>query len=191
MSIEQEYKFSIEEENSIEVNLRKMGARGGERVHELTVMFDNKQNQMLEKDSRLRVRTRTFKDGSSVAILSFKQPLSREGVKQEIEHEVSVDNVIALKMILKEIGYEPVSSYERYRTDYSLGKGSQKIQVSIDELPFGKFVEIEGNNIDQITNLASSLGFDPSNHIPNSYDGIYDQIERTLGRKSNPHIRFN
>jgi len=187
--IEKEYKFQIDNKHQIESRLREMGAVGGERVHELTVMYDNPDKIMEKKDGRLRIRTRKCKGKEEIQI-SYKKPLSRAGIKQEIEYQTVVGNKEMMERIIDEMGFFPVSSYERYRTEYHIGNGKESIEISIDELPFGNYIEIEGNNIDAMRNVATRLGLNLDEHIENSYDGIFNDLERKEGKIPTPHIRF-
>lgn len=189
-NIESEYKFELTNKERLVLQLIEIGAQGGERAHELTVMYDNSDQHMNKKDARLRVRTKTTGDGNSEVSISYKQPLSREGLKREIEYQTIVKSKEMLELIIDEMGYKQVSSYERYRTDYHIGSGDDLIEISIDELPFGNFVEIEGSNLEKISDLALKLGFNKDMHIENSYDGIFNTIERKAGREPSPHIKF-
>jgi adenylate cyclase class 2 len=51
--------------------------------------------------------------------------------------------------------------------------------ITIDELPYGKFVEIEGENPEQISELAKKLGLNPQKAIPASYQGLFEQLKAT------------
>ena len=46
--------------------------------------------------------------------------------------------------------------YEKYRTTYSLGD----VLVTLDEMPYGHFSEIEGPNAARLQEIAESLWLD-------------------------------
>lgn len=188
--IETELKLQIGLVEAFRGKVLTIGKEVEERTHELTVMYDNQQTLMQITDGRLRVRTKTNSKGSLI-VLSYKKPLNREGIKQEIEHETHVEDKESLERILENIGFFPVSSYERYRTNFLVEDHDQSALVSLDELPFGNYVEIEGNDIDFIQQVAISLGLNPQDHLENSYDGIYNALEFAKGNNPNPHIKFS
>ena len=73
--------------------------------------------------------------------MTYKGPASGLGgarLRQEIEFEVS-DFAIA-RAFLEALGYQVMMIYEKYRAAYDL----DGVEISLDELPYGTFVEIEG-----------------------------------------------
>ncbi|NTU73728.1 CYTH domain-containing protein [Candidatus Roizmanbacteria bacterium] len=140
-------------------------------------------------DSRLRLRTKTLPNGESTHILSYKKPLTREGIKREIEHESAITNGRGVDGLLNSLGFHPVSSYERFRTSWLDCK--QGVHLDLDEFPFGNYIEVEGNNIQALEKYIRQLGLDKNAHLTRSYDGIYYDLEKSKGNFSpNTHIRF-
>jgi len=131
------------------------------RVYEKTTMYDNRESLMQTTDGRIRLR----RSGNKFE-LSYKRPITREGIKKEIEYETEVSDIEQMEKILKEMGFEPTTSYERYRT--TIKKANAKI--TIDEYPFATFIEIEGNE-KVITKLANDLGL--KNNITKSCDTLF------------------
>ena len=129
--IEIELKFEVDEEFAAELHRRYSF---GDYLYQLTVMFD-KENELQGVDARLRLR----KTGELVT-LDYKKPLSRFGVKQELEKTIRVDSFENAEAILRLLNYFPVSSYEKYRAR----KEIDGQEVAIDKYPFAVFVEIEG-----------------------------------------------
>ena len=75
------------------------------------------------------------------AILTYKERFaSTRAIKQQREDETGVEDAQALAAILDALGYKPALIYEKRRATWRL-KGAE---VVIDELPFGLFAEIEG-----------------------------------------------
>jgi len=70
--------------------------------------------------------------------------------------------------ILRALGYEPTFRYEKFRAEWSDGRG----QVVVDETPIGNFGEIEGAPrwIDQ---TAKKLGIRPEHYITETYAGLF------------------
>lgn len=193
--IEKEYKLPVSDISLLASRLRLLGADEGPRNHELTVMYDNESQLMERIDGRIRLRTITSPSGEEKITLSFKKPLVREGIKQEIEHETVVNDKKAMQSILEAMGFNEVSSYERFRTNFTynvalIGQTSGLVEIDIDEFPFGNFVEVEGEDISLMKAVLLQLELDPENHIGQSYDGLYQSIEREKGNIPNTHIRF-
>jgi adenylate cyclase class 2 len=66
--------------------------------------------------------------------------------------------------ILERIGLEPVQVYEKYRETYEM----ENVEIVIDQMPFGDFVELEGEERD-IRETAGKLGLDWRERILANY----------------------
>ncbi|MGH9945422.1 MAG: class IV adenylate cyclase, partial [Pyrinomonadaceae bacterium] len=77
----------------------------------------------------------------SRAILTYKQRgSSTSAIKRQLEEETEVKDPEALAAILEALGYRPALVYEKRRATWRVGGA----EVVLDELPFGLFAEIEG-----------------------------------------------
>lgn len=182
--IEIEYKFEITPGEIDEIRSRLFDLGFAEhlpRTHELTVMYDNPQEIMQITDGRVRLR----KTGEKTQI-SYKKPLTREGVKREIEHQTDVGNFGVMEEILEAMDYRRKSSYERYRTIFQGGN----VEVMIDEFPFAIFVEIEGSDGD-IGAVAEKLGFDLLKNLTESCDTLFTKWREERGLKPALHMTFD
>jgi hypothetical protein len=70
--------------------------------------------------------------------------------------------------------------YEKYRTTYALQPSEGFVQIMLDELPYGPFVEIEGETVDAIHAVADQLGLHWDAAIGTSYNTLFDRARRTL-----------
>jgi adenylate cyclase class 2 len=75
------------------------------------------------------------------------------------------------------LGYKEVVVYEKYRTVYRLGD----VEVALDELPYGDFVEIEAPNNPLIEGVVQMLGLDGSHAVDINYLGLFTRIKDSLG----------
>jgi len=76
------------------------------------------------------------------AVFTFKEQIAgTSAVKRRREDETGVADADALAAILDALGYRPAVVYEKRRTTWLVAG----VEVVIDELPFGLFVEIEGD----------------------------------------------
>lgn len=182
--IEIELKFEIErkEIENLLIRLQKYKfSFVGDRTYEKTVMFDNKEQVMQKTDGRIRLRS----SGDS-AELCYKKPLTREGIKKEIEHEVVVSNFEITEKILNEMGFYPTTSYERYRI---LLIDHNKTKVMVDEYPFATFLEIEGAE-NNIIKIGSKLGLKLNKNLTDACDTLFQKWREARGLPFKPHMRF-
>lgn len=90
-----------------------------------------------EKNAILRVRIIGER-----AILTYKIRLAGTGeIKRQIEEETEVADPVAIQTIVKELGFSPVLIYEKRRRTWRF----RSVEIVLDELPFGLFMEIEGS----------------------------------------------
>lgn len=75
------------------------------------------------------------------AVLTYKERYgTTAAIKQQREDETEVTDASALVSILEALGYTPALVYEKRRETWQLND----VEVVLDELPFGWFIEIEG-----------------------------------------------
>jgi adenylate cyclase class 2 len=66
--------------------------------------------------------------------------------------------------------------YEKYRTTYEF----EDTLIMLDELPYGDFVEIEGETAEQIQAVATKLDLDWYAAIDRSYTALFEYIRKTM-----------
>ncbi|MBC7796749.1 MAG: class IV adenylate cyclase [Pyrinomonadaceae bacterium] len=132
---EKKYRLTIEQRERVSARLNEIGATfHGEDFEENTLF---RGGILSLKPCVLRLR-RT--DGKST--LTFKQRLPSETtVKHQIEHETVIENADAMNEIIKNLGYFPSLIYEKRRKTWRIND----VEIVLDELPFGLFMEIEGD----------------------------------------------
>ena len=67
--------------------------------------------------------------------------------------------------------------YEKYRTVYTLNE----LEITLDEMPFGVFTEIEGGDAQTIERMAASLSLLWSQRILESYLMLFDRVKQNRG----------
>lgn len=175
-------KFKVEDVKAIAQKLKDLGfVAARERTYEKTVMYDNLTELMQITDGRVRVR----QSGDRVEF-SYKKPITREGIKREIEHEVEVSDFAELEKIIEKMEFRPTTSYERYRTELQ----KDGVKATLDEYPFAKFLELEGAE-DKIKEAAVVLGFDLNDNLTDSCDTLFTNWRIAQGLKPVPHMRFD
>jgi adenylate cyclase, class 2 len=103
--------------------------------------------------------------------------------RQEIEFTVS--DFDKAQQFLEALGYAPVVFYEKFRTTYEL----DNIHIMLDELPYGKFVEIEGENIDALQKTARLLNLNWDAMVKAGYHALFDRVADKFKLESS-QLRF-
>lgn len=136
VEIEKKYRLPRERQETLRARLNEVAAAEGQgsEVFEENTIYDGP-----GLDPRRRVlRLRRAGDR---AILTFKERYPSDSpIKHQREEETEVADAGALAAILEAIGYRPVLVYEKRRRTWRVAGA----EVVLDELPFGLFVEIEG-----------------------------------------------
>lgn len=183
---EMEAKFYVLDLKKIETRLQNLEARLIQpRVLETNIrfdLFDDSQPRLRSEGRVLRLRrdteTRlTYKDSGR----------SEQGVVDRTEIEFTVDDFAKAKLFLEALGYQKLLEYEKYRTTYELLQTSDVpsdlgglVHVMLDELPYGNFVEIEGESIQIIHYIVEQLDLNRNAAISKSYSALFENARQTL-----------
>ncbi len=137
------------------------------RTHELNLRFDTVNGELTKNGRLLRLR----KDRT--ALLTYKgQGQIHQGARIRTEIQTIVADFEATKAILEQLGYQVNLIYEKYRAEYEW----QGTHISLDEMPYGNFVEIEGLNPEHIHLVCGDLGLNWEQRIPWSYAELFYKI---------------
>jgi adenylate cyclase class 2 len=142
------------------------------RLHELNLRFDTPDGELTRSLQVLRLRQDT------AARLTYKGPgETLDGVHARREIEITVSDYKSSRTLLEALGYQVSLMYEKFRTTYEL----DGLHVTLDEMPFGNFTEIEGPNAERIHSVAEKLGVDWEARIVESYTSLFDRLRGELG----------
>ena len=135
IEIEKKYRLTAEQVEEFTASLAELKAEDLGTAFEENTLFSN--DEVLAKGGVVRIR----KMGNR-ATLTFKQSqASISDAKQHLEYESEIGDPRAVYSLLKMIGLQPVLIYEKKRRTYKF----RSVEVVLDELPFGRFMEIEGS----------------------------------------------
>jgi adenylate cyclase class 2 len=164
MSKEIEIKFRVADLRALARKLRGAGFRVvTRRTHEMNTLYDLPGEVLRGRKELLRLRkygpewTLTHKCGKKTGRHSSR-----------VELETAVGNGKQMDLILRALGYAPSFRYEKFRAEWTDGKG----QVVVDETPIGNFCEIEGAPR-WIDATAKKLGVKPADYITQNYAGLF------------------
>jgi len=136
MAREVEIKFRVEDFRALARKLRAAGFRiVTKRTNEMNTLYDLPGQVLRKRKELLRLR----KYGSSWK-LTHKSggKIKRHSSRKELE--TGVEDGKNMDLILRALGYSPSFRYEKFRAEWTDGKGN----VVVDETPIGNFCEIEG-----------------------------------------------
>ena len=139
------------------------------RVLEVNLRFDTPDRELSDRAQVLRLRQ------DDQAILTFKSPGQIvDGVISRTELEVVVSDFQSTRAILEALGFQVFMTYEKYRQNFRLND----LVASVDEMPYGNFIELEGTSPEHVRATATLLGLDWDRRINLSYTallGLYNQ----------------
>ncbi|HEX8686190.1 MAG TPA: class IV adenylate cyclase [Pyrinomonadaceae bacterium] len=159
VEIEKKYRLTREGGDALRRRLAEAGAEGGGGAEfEENVIYTGP-----GLDPRLRVLRLRREGGRALFTFKERDP-SGSPVKRQREEETEVTDSAALAAILEALGYRPALVYEKRRETWKLAG----TEVVIDELPFGLFVEIEGEEAD-ILAAERLLGLDADAGVHEPY----------------------
>lgn len=173
MADEIEKKFRLSKEQFVRLanDLKDIGAEfKGEKLEENLIYSSE---LLLQNASVIRIR----KTGTG-ATLTFKKWVPLEGdLKQHIEHETGIDDPEEAAAMLGFLGFELAVVYEKKRRTWQL----RDAEVVLDELPFGFYIEIEGDPsaIREAETILNAQEFD---HEPLTYPRLTEEFGVRNGR---------
>jgi len=167
--MEIEVKFYLRHLEDIRKRIIALGGHLEKDRHlEHNLRFDTPDLVLTGKKQVLRLRQ------DSRVTLTFKRPL--EQIETREEFEIEIDDIAACRKILDALGYIVTSVYEKYRETFQI----DPVQVMLDELPFGCFIEIEGPSIESIHQVADLLGLPWERRVQATYLELLDRIRGPL-----------
>ena len=167
-----EIKFYVNDLRGVRSRLEQLDTQLVQpRTHEINLRFDTQDRALGRAFQVLRLRQDT------AARLTFKGPsCDQDGVRVRTELEFVVDDFDTAKAFLEALGYQVVLMYEKYRTVYDL----DSVHVTLDEMPYGSFVELEGADVSSLQSVNHKLGLRWDAAVPASYTVLFDQLCQRL-----------
>jgi adenylate cyclase class 2 len=161
-----EIKFRVADLRELARTLRKAGFRVvTRRTHEMNTLYDLPGELLRGRQQLLRLR----KYGPEWKLTQkAKKKTGRHSSREELETVVADGK--KMDLILRALGYAPTFRYEKFRAEWTDGKG----QVVVDETPIGNFCEIEGPPR-WIDATAKKLGVMPPDYITKNYAGLFSE----------------
>ena len=172
-NMELEVKFYLADLKNLQKTLEALEAVLIQpRTYERNLRFDTPDGQLAQNKQVLRLRRDTANR------LTYKGPAEvKEGVSARTEIEFVVEDFDNAQKLLEALGYQVSMVYEKYRTVYDY-KGTL---VTLDEMPFGSFAEIEGGVPLTIQKVCQQLDLIWELRTLQSYAMLFEVVKRNLG----------
>ena len=168
LEIEKKYRLKSDDVERVKKTLDEIGAEFVRSEFEENTIFTS--DALRETGGVIRVRKT-----DRCVLLTYKRRVESEfDVKTQIEHEVEVSDAEIAESILAELGMQTSLVYEKRRDTWKL----KSVEVVLDELPFGRFMEIEGpvTGINEAELLLAIDGLEVEHET-------YPSLTARLGRK--------
>jgi len=180
---ETEVKFCVCNLLQVETDLRRLKAHLiAPRTLEVNLRFDTPTCDLQHDGRVLRLRR------DETARLTYKDNNRHiEGAVTRREIEFVVDDFDSARQFIEALGYDVVFIYEKYRTTYALSSQTSEVlrdlrgleaHIMLDELPYGNFVEIEGE-LETLRPIADGLQLDWDKAVPASYHSLFDRLHKS------------
>ncbi len=175
MQKEIEIKFRVGNLRTLARKLREAGFREEtQRTREMNTLYDLPGQVLRHRKELLRLREfgskwkLTHKSGGKI---------TRHSSRTELETGVSDGK--KMDSILRALGYSPSFRYEKFRAEWTDGKG----QVVVDHTPIGDFCEIEGKPR-WIDATAKKLGVPREAYITKNYATLFAEWKAERNSKA-------
>ena len=178
---EVEIKVLVPSLTALAQKLKKLGFKNETlSTHEVNRLYDLPGQKLRRKGELLRLRNYGGKWK-----LTHKAKAKPGRHKSRGELETVIADGRQIDAILRALGFAPSFVYEKFRAEWSDGKG----HVVLDRTPIGNITEIEGKPR-WIDRIARELGVKPADYITKSYAELFfDWKRRTRSKAKNMTFR--
>ena len=168
-----EVKFFMQNLVSFEDKLKQLQTKVIQpRTHEINLRFDTPEKSLSKSQQVLRLRRDTKNT------VTYKGPGSSEGgVMTRREIEFGVNDFDSTQKLFEVLGFQVLMMYEKYRAVYQLSD----VLITLDEMPYGDFIELEGPDAQSIIQISQELNLNWDKRILSSYSAIFEQLCKVSG----------
>jgi adenylate cyclase class 2 len=169
IEIEKKYRLNNEEFKRLLLSLNEVKAKFIGEDFEENILFGGG----ILDEQRAVLRIRKIHDKT---ILTYKKRIQNNlDIKQQIEHETEITDRKEIEQIIENIGFMPRLIYEKKRKNYKF----RSVEIVLDQLPFGKFMEIEGS----ITAIKEAEMLLDIEHFQTEHE-TYPDLTMKFGKKN-------
>lgn len=158
IEIEKKYRLTREQRAALLSRLADVRATPHGEAFEENILYGGGRLDLQTEVLRLR-------RAGGRAILTYKQRFAgTSAVRHNREEETVVEDAQALTAILEALGFTPALVYEKRRATWHVAG----VEVALDELPFGLYLEIEGDE-QAIAEAETLLDLSDTEAEPDTY----------------------
>lgn len=182
MPLETELKYLGVDLPALRARLQALGADFQARRFERNLVFDDAARSLRQRGILVRLR----EDGRN--FLTLKRPPAGpvpEGVKAWDERETELTDPGAVQAVLETLGLAVAFVYEKEREEWAFGG----CHICLDHLPFGDFVEIEGEP-EALFAAARDLGLDGHETSTKNYHQLNREHRAAHGLPGDDNFTF-
>ena len=163
--LEIEVKFYLKDLQTIREKIMRLGAISQNRFFETNIRFEDRDKTLYAKKALLRLRR-----DNRVSLTYKSEPKDKDSnFKVYRELEVEVGDFRTMEKILNSLGFYNAQVYEKYRETILV----ESTRFCLDEMPFGNFLEIEGEK-HEIMKMVEALNLDWGARILTNYLHIFE-----------------
>ena len=171
IEIEKKYRLTERQRKQVLENLKEINAEYKGEVFEENSIFQS--DFLVESGGVLRIRKTAGK-----TILTYKKRIRNEfAVKQQIEYETEISDAEMIEKIVENLGCVKTLVYEKRRQTWHF----RKVEIVLDELPFGSFMEIEGS-VTAIAEAEILLDMEDFEVEHETYPGLTGKLGKLNGK---------
>ncbi|TWI71773.1 adenylate cyclase class 2 [Desulfobotulus alkaliphilus] len=171
--LEIEVKFYISEPLEFRNRILSKNAISEGRILEKNILLDTPDLQLRKNGVLLRLRQT---DKCTLTVKSIPRSGQDGEFKVLEETETGIEDFDAAEKAFATLGFIHKTAYEKFRETFQL-KG---VEICLDELPFGYFVELEGEKA-AIREVADILGLQWDQRITLSYRSLFERLAQHHG----------
>lgn len=166
--VEKEIKVKVADPKTLLERLLRDGAVILNKSKEKTIRLDTPNMDLEKRGVFLRVRS-----GSKNTITMKEKIGEDKNIRSRKETEFEIGDVDQMAYILEKLGFTFIRIMEKYRINLQY-KGAV---LSIDEMPFGMYLEIEGTE-EEVGKIATELGYSENDRILETYWGLFEEYKK-------------
>lgn len=168
MKKEIEVKFFVDDLDVVRKKLKKLGAKFEWRGSEHDVFLDTASLALKKRGDILRIRV------SERNLLTYKRNVTTHGkFKIADEHQLDISDAKELQTIFEHLGFKPRLEYKKNREYWEYDRAC----ITLDQLPFGCFVEIEVSQ-KKIKSIAAKIGLDFDKSTTKGYRRLVEEYRK-------------
>ena len=177
--LELEIKLPVTDPEEMARRLQAMGATvAAPRALEDNHVLDFTDGRLRQRQVMLRLR---LVDGRGLVTVKKKITGDEGDYKIRHEQESVVEDGHGLLATLRAADFVTSYRYQKYRRVFRAGD----LIITLDELPLGNFLELEGEPAD-IDRFAGRLGFNRADYINDSYRALHLRLWEDAGEPGEP-----